>query len=106
MDAILGFLFWVIVLIFLFRMVFKYLVPFLLKRKLEKMMGGKMGQNPFGQAFNDFGNAANAQQEREKERAKHQKDNGKTHVDYVPPKDKKKFSLGDAGEYVDFEDVN
>ena len=47
MESILAFFFWVILIILAVRMLVKYLLPYLLKRKLEKMMGGKNGENSF-----------------------------------------------------------
>ncbi|MFA8299583.1 MAG: DUF4834 family protein [Hyphomicrobiales bacterium] len=85
------FLIGLIIFIFAIRFLFKYLVPYLIRRKFEKMMGG----NPFAQE--DINQETNQSASYKKE--------GETHVDYVPPKKKRKFNSQNAGDYVEFEDM-
>ncbi|MFA8451112.1 MAG: DUF4834 family protein [Bacteroidales bacterium] len=105
MEGLLAFLFWVFLIILIVRVAFKYLVPFLLRRKLEKMMGGNSKDNPFGQAFDMFNAAQKGKNNAEETNESAKKESGKTNVEYMPPKNKKKFNFKDAGEYIDFEDV-
>ena len=68
------------------KLLFRALMPFLLKYIVKKAEG-----NAF---FGDM-NSGN----------KTQKEEGEITIDYAPNKNKEKKTPGDEGEYVDFEDI-
>lgn len=80
----LNFIFWVILIYFALRLIWRYVVPFLLKRTLRKF------ERQFsGQAHQPY------DQSRE----------GEVKIDYIPEKDPTPSNTKEPIEYTDFEDI-
>ncbi|WP_010662343.1 DUF4834 family protein [Marinilabilia salmonicolor] len=75
-----------IIIYYLFRLIGRYLFPFLLKNQVEKM------QKKQEQARKDFEN-------------KQRSEEGKVTIDYNSRKDKNKRDSDSQGEYVDYEEI-
>ena len=84
MEQLLSFIFWTIVIFYVFRLIFRYLVPFLLVRFVKKMQNNMTGG--FTQPTDK------PQQE------------GEIKVKYTPKEPAKSDS--NIGEYIDYEEIN
>lgn len=90
MEKVLFVLFWALVIYYLFRLFFKYVVPWLIARyvkNLQRRMGEQLNRQT-----NQYENKSASETD------------DSVHVDYVP-KEKPKTN-SDIGEYIDFEDIN
>ena len=87
--GLLRFLFITICVIYILRVLGRLFMPYLFKKAAEKMTE-KMN--------NQAGQQANYQ-------STNKKPEGTISVDYVPPKEKKKPKLDNAGDFVDYEEV-
>lgn len=97
MHFLLKFLLIAITILWLLRMLARFLFPWAMRKTAERMMGSQ-GQQPFGQ--NPFqGNGQGFRSQR-----KSQKADGKVRIDYVPPREDRKGPQK-AGEFVEFEEV-
>nr|MBC7613442.1 DUF4834 family protein [Pseudopedobacter sp.] len=88
--GLLRFLFITIIVIYIIRILARLFMPFLFRKAAEKMtekMNNQSGQQQ-----------ANYQ-------SSNKKPEGTISVDYVPPKEKKKPKLDNAGDFVDYEDL-
>jgi predicted membrane protein len=84
--TLLKFIFVVILIYYAFRILFKYVFPYILKHYIKKTQSKYFYQ------------------EEELKKVKKKKE-GKVNIDYVPEKDKEKKDT-DLGEYVDFEEID
>jgi hypothetical protein len=75
-----------IIIYYLFRLIGRYLFPYLLKNQVEKM------QKKQEQSRKDFENKQRSQE-------------GKVTIDYNTKKDKKRGNDNPPGEYVDYEEI-
>ena len=82
--GLLKFLFITICILWLVRVIFRLLMPFIFQKLVSKV------QQQAGQQYN-------RQQSRRPE--------GTIRVDYVPPKDREARAADKAGEFVDYEEV-
>ncbi|HIX54122.1 MAG TPA: DUF4834 family protein [Candidatus Sphingobacterium stercoripullorum] len=108
MAGLLKFLFFLIIGWYLFKYLMRLLAPFFLKKFTEKMMrkaqenpGGFSGRGFYYQSGNPFNN--NSQQRYSAE------DGEDVQIDYIPPKNeksKKRAISKEAGEFIDFEEIN
>src|SRR5690554_5282504 len=96
MSYLLKFLLIAIAILWLLRVIARFLFPWALRKTAERMMKGQ-AQQPFGHS--PFSGAGPQQQRRESSKA-----DGKVRIDYVPPKEERKGPQK-AGEFVDFEEV-
>ncbi|HZH55154.1 MAG TPA: DUF4834 family protein [Sphingobacteriaceae bacterium] len=95
MSYLLKFLLIAIAILWLLRVVARFLFPWALRKTAERVMKDQ-GQQPYGRSpFSGNG----PQQPR-----KSPKPDGKVRIDYVPPKEERKGPQK-AGEFVDFEEV-
>lgn len=84
MEQFLMVIFWIIISIYLLRLAFRFLFPWLIRRFMQKMMG-KMGQQPPATPYARNRNEGDIIV--------------KTDMDDKPKID------SDIGEYIDFEDI-
>lgn len=83
METLLSIIFWTLVIYYALRLIFRYLVPFLLVRFVKKMQSRMQG-------FDQTGNP--------------QQKEGEVKVEFTPTESSKSDS--NIGEYVDFEEIN
>lgn len=81
----LNFIVWVILIFFAFRLIWRYVVPFLLRRTLKK----------FEQRINETANKQNYDQSKE----------GEVRIDHIPDQDPDPSEPPSHIEYTDFEDI-
>lgn len=96
MSYLIKFLFIAIAILWLLRVLARFLFPWALRKTAERMMKDQ-GQQPFGRS--PFSGSGPQQQRRSSP-----KPDGKVRIDYVPPKEDRKGPQK-AGEFVDFEEV-
>ncbi|MCF0207556.1 MAG: DUF4834 family protein [Bacteroidales bacterium] len=89
MEVFFNIIFFFVLFLLLAKLILRYLLPWLLKRFVNKKM----------KEFNDaFGNSEPMQPKEERKF-------GDINVDYVPPQEPKKKQVVDE-EYVDFEEID
>jgi len=84
--GLLKFLFITICILWLVRVVFRLLMPFLFQKLVSKV------QQQAGQQY-------------EGRRSQDSRPQGSIRVDYVPPKDKEARAADNAGEFIDYEEI-
>ena len=83
--GLLKFLFMTICILWLIRVVFRLLMPFIFQKLVSKV------QQQAGQQY--------------ERRTQNSRPQGSIRVDYVPPKDKEARAADKAGEFVDYEEI-
>lgn len=91
MQFLLKFLLIAICVIWLLRLVARFLFPWAVRKASERMMDDARQQFQGAQQQYD--------------RRSGRKADGKVHIDYIPPKEKSGNGSRNAGEFVDFEEV-
>lgn len=83
--TLLRYLFIIITVLYLVKLVFRLLLPFLFQSLVKK--------------------AANQQPPPRGQQQQRRPPEGSVHIDYVPPKDKEARASDRAGDFIDYEDV-
>lgn len=96
MSYLIKFLLIAIAILWLLRVLARFLFPWALRKTAERMMKGQ-GQQPYGRS--PFSGSGPQEQRRPSP-----KSDGKVRIDYMPPKEERKGPQK-AGEFVDFEEV-
>lgn len=91
----LKFLFYAIIILTIVRFVMARVFPWLLRKFFHKMQ--KRAYDQFT-AQNPNAGPRSSKQSR--------KPDGKIHIDYIPPESKSNKGANQAGEFVDFEEIN
>lgn len=86
MTGFARFFFIVIIIYVIFRLLIRYVFPFIVKRYLKRFQNNFYEQNP---------HLKNQQQKKE----------GEVNIEHDPSKNSKKKGNDDIGEYVDYEEV-
>lgn len=92
--GLLKFLFIIIAVLWLVRVVARLLFPWAMRKMTEKVMGDTRRQYQYKSTTFRGSGPDN----------RHQPD-GKIRIDYMPPQDKPKNGAKNAGEFVDFEEI-
>ena len=92
--GLLKFLFIAIAVLWLVRVVARFLFPWAMRKMAQKVMGDAQRQY---QHQNTSYRGANPNQRRQTD--------GKVHIDYMPPQTKPKNGAKNAGEFVEFEEI-
>lgn len=98
MQFLLKFLLIAICVFWLLRLVARLLFPWALRKASEKMMGDAQQQFQGSQQQYNY--------QGQNQRRKGRDSEGKVHIDYVPPKERTGKGANNAGEFVDFEEVD
>ncbi len=96
MNFLLKFLLIAISVIWLLRVLARFLFPWAMKKAAEKMM--KNAQDQFQ------GGGFNYQNRQQSQQRQHTAD-GKVRIDFVPPREGERKGANKAGEFVDFEEI-
>ena len=92
--GLLKFLILTICILWLVRILFRLLVPFIFQKLVNKVQ--QQGSRQYQQQYRPYNNTYQQQ--------RNQPD-GKLRVDYVPPKEKEARAADRAGDFVDFEEI-
>jgi len=101
MQFLLKFILIVILVIWLLRLLARFLFPWAMRKAAEKVMRDTQHQfrgSPFGGGGHHRASANQRQQQRPPD--------GKVRIDYVPPKSGERKGPQKAGEFIDFEEVS
>ncbi|SMO60652.1 DUF4834 family protein [Solitalea koreensis] len=98
MGALIRFIFEIIVIMWLIRVLLRFVAPFLftsIARKAQRQA-------------EEFYQQQQRQYQYQQNQYQHSQPKGSIHVDYVPPTatEKRKPKLDNAGDFVDYEEVN
>lgn len=99
MGTLLKFLLIAIAVLWLLRLLARFLFPWALKKAAEKVMGDAHQQFR-GQQGGPFADQRGPYRKRDTP-----KPDGKIRIDYIPPQEKSNEGPKKAGEFVDFEEV-
>lgn len=97
MSFLIKFLLIAISILWLLRILARFLFPWAVRKAAEKMMNGG-GQQFQGSPFQQGANTR-------KQQHRSRQPDGKVRIDYVPPKEGERSGPQKAGEFVDFEEI-